>query len=231
MVRMSGTWDSLFAAATDERARAARKATATMIASTLEQLAATANTGAFIFRSEQLRAMSIVVQIASELAAASVSLLGAGKGYAAATLIRQLVEAEYLVALFATDAKEAERWSMSSPAEIRKMFAPKSLRVSGSFADAEYWAHCDLGGHPNPKATLLLSGHQIRFGDVEFPRLDLQWADLCHHLVRLWPHVVDAFREYKEWVAPSADDVDERITQWREVERLTRDIVAAAMAM
>lgn len=231
MVRMSGTWDALSAAATDEKARAARKATAMTIVQALEQLGATANTGAFVLRSEHLRAVSIVVDVAAEVASASIALLDAGKAYAAAALIRQLVEAEYLVALFGTDGNEAERWSNSSPGEIRKMFAPKILRAraSGTFSDSEYWAHCDLGGHPNPKATLLLSGHRIQLGDVEYPRLDLQWADLCQHLVRLWPHVVDAFRDYREWIAPMADDVDERIAEWRGVERLRSDTIIAAL--
>jgi len=218
-------------AATDERARAARRAACIAIASALEHLAATAGTGAFVFRSEELRAVSIVVEIAAELASATVSLLEAGKVYAAAALIRQLVEAEYLIALFATDATAAATWRRSSPEEIRRMFAPKVLRqrAAGIFRDSEYWVHCDLGGHPNPKGIMLLSSHRLRRGTVEYPRLEIQWADLCQHLARLWSHVVELFRHNGDWISSAPDSVDGRIAHWRDVETLRSDIVIAAM--
>ena len=220
-------WDIVSFAAADVQAMAARRAAAAAIASALSSLAETSNVGAFVFRDEAMRAASIVVEIAAELSSSCVLLLEAGKVYAAASLLRQLVEAEYLICLFSSDKEGAERWSKSAPADIRKMFAPKVLRerAAGAFRDTEYWAHGDLGGHPNPKATLLLSGHRLTIGDVEYPRIELQWADLCQHLVRIWSGVLKTFREYQDWTRATAAVVESRVEDWRARDKLTSEIL------
>lgn len=227
---MARDLEPLASAATDDEGRKARRELAAALASVLKDLAATANVGAFVFRSDRLRATAIVAEIAGELAVSSVSLLEAGHVYATAALMRQLIEAEYLIWLFSIDETEAERWSKATPAEIRQMFGPKTLRArsAGRFRDSEYWAHCDLGGHPNPKAVLLLSGHQIRYGNTEYPRSELHWADLCQHLLRLWSALLDVFVDYKEWTDAAASRLAPLIETWRARDKLTSELLFIA---
>jgi hypothetical protein len=129
--------------------------------------------------------------------------------------VPQLIEAEYLLWLFSHDYATAEEWLKSSPDAMRKFFTPASIRKrsSGQFRDAEYWSHCELGGHPNPKARVLLRDHSSPFGSHEWP-----WVDLAQHLARLW----SSFRQcaLRLGVADYFDAAvltraDEAIAAWR----------------
>lgn len=123
-----------------------------------------------------------LTQIGGELATSCVELLEADHYYAAAALIRQLVEVEYLAWFFAEDDQAAARWFHSTPEQIRTIFSPAKLRkrAAGRFRKSEYWAHCDLGGHPNPRAAFLLPDHTVTLP------LEGAWVDLGQHLERLW---------------------------------------------
>lgn len=77
--------------------------------------------------------------------------------YAAATVLRQLIECEYLFALFSQDIAHAATWITSTPAQIRQTFTPAKMRQrTAAFSSQEYWSHCDRGGHPAPKGASLL---------------------------------------------------------------------------
>jgi hypothetical protein len=132
------------------------------------------------------RGASAVVEMAAELAAGAVSMLDAQRRYAAAALVRQLIEAEYLLRAFVDDIHRAAEWYQSTPAEIRASFMPKTMRPLGGFSDHEYWTHCDQGGHPSPQGC-----HLLRFG-IHVPLQDVNlmtasmWGDLAQHLQRVW---------------------------------------------
>jgi hypothetical protein len=122
------------------------------------------------------RAVGMVGQIAGELGQAAVSVLGTGSAYAAAALVRQIIEAEYLLHLFASDLDEPERWLKASSDDLRKVFqpAPMRRRSAGAFRDQEYWTHCATGGHPHPHgASLLLREH--RWGSKASDLRSRQW--------------------------------------------------------
>jgi hypothetical protein len=130
------------------------------------------------------KAVSIAVQLAGEIASGAVELFGIQNWYAGAALVRQLVELEYLLFLFATDTSEATRWLSSSPADLRKVYSPAAMRrrSKGNFKDSEYWAHCDVGGHPHWKASVLLPE---RIEAIRFPADWMLWLDFAHHLTRV----------------------------------------------
>jgi hypothetical protein len=132
------------------------------------------------------RASAVVIEMASDLVLAALSQLRERRLFAAAALIRQVLETEYLIAAFDSDFSHAVRWTNSSPAEIRKFFSPRSMREIGGFSNSEYWNHCDMGGHPAPKGRLLLrfaSGQS----ESEQSRIEASlWADFAQHLRRLW---------------------------------------------
>jgi len=61
----------------------------------------------FDFGSDATVGLGTVVQIAGELSAGVIALLGHGNRYSAAALLRQMVEVEYLAWAFAEDEEEA----------------------------------------------------------------------------------------------------------------------------
>lgn len=126
--------------------------------------------------------LGTVAEIAAALAADSVTLLRGQRRYGAATLVRQLIECEYLIWLFAHNDEEARRWLNADPRELRKVFAPHRIRdlSGGRFDPDEYHHHCLLGGHPSPQARGLLPMH------AHAPQVDLQWRDLTFHFSRTW---------------------------------------------
>lgn len=140
--------------------------------------------GSYVLRDKRAEGVAILTQMAGELASGAVELLERELWYAAAALVRQLIEVEYLFGLFAHEDGSAAAWVASTPAEIRKWFAPGSLRArsAGEFRDSEYWNHCDIGGHPNPRGRLLLRDHASPVGSQAW-----LWIDLVQHLSRLWP--------------------------------------------
>lgn len=103
------------------------------------------------------RAISIVLCMAAELTESAVTMTAARCYYAVGAAVRQLIECEYLLALFNQDLDHASTWIRSTPAEIRATFSPAKMRKrTGTFSNQEYWSHSDTGGHPAPKGARLL---------------------------------------------------------------------------
>jgi hypothetical protein len=128
-------------------------------------------------------ALAIVVQIAGDLATGATDLYELKNWYAGAALVRQLVEAEYLMFLFAQDVNEAINWRKSTAKERKDFFTPGKMRQRSNdrFRSAEYSAHCDHGGHPTPLGRMFLPEHDSPMGSNEW-----LWAVLAQHLERLW---------------------------------------------
>lgn len=131
------------------------------------------------------RALALVSQMGGALARGTIVLLNSKNGYGAAALLRQIVEVEYLLYLFAHDPDEGKKWLRSSPDELRKQFAPARMRrrSNGRFQDDQYWAHCEIGGHPHPVGAFLLPEHDLR-EPLESRPLNVLWRDLAQHLER-----------------------------------------------
>jgi len=124
--------------------------------------------------------------MASELVTGAVALLDNGQRFAASALIRQLLETEYLLKAFLLDFADAARWAASSPGDIRKSFAPRTMRAVGGFSNREYRQHCDMGGHPAPSGRALLRFNlAIPPNEDDFMTASV-WGDLAQHLRRLW---------------------------------------------
>lgn len=133
----------------------------------------------------EFRAMSTVVCMAAELAEAAVDMAKKSRYYAVAAVIRQLIECEYLLALFNDDLEHARRWRESTPDEVRRSFTPQTMRKLTGFADEEYWNHCSTGGHPAPKGARLLEKLDPRRQSWPYSGAELL-IDLGLHLQRIW---------------------------------------------
>lgn len=138
---------------------------------------------AWYARDDGGRALATVAKIAGELVGGAVAAMDAGHTYAGAALARQLVEVEYLAALFADDPDEPARWVTASTSQLRTHYSPAKLRErsGGRFTASAYRHHCGAGGHPSPDARQLLSGTTAPVADGL-----LQWTDLAGHAAPAW---------------------------------------------
>lgn len=142
--------------------------------------------------SDETVAVSLLLRIASQLLSASTDLFQDGRSYAAAALVRQMVEVEYLAWAFETRDHDAERWLRSNEKERQDFFKPAKLRMAAGerFRGKDYGYHCELGGHPVPLAEILLRD------DPSTSQLLL--SDLLGHAGRIWDHFVGWARVQKE---------------------------------
>ena len=150
---------------------------------TLQGVADLLQTSGWTSRDDRELAVALLSRLASEIVAGIATLIRRSYVYAAGALLRQLVEIEYLMFLGYTDSSKLARWYRADGEEIRKAFSPQRMRneSNGLFRDQEYWLHCEVGGHPHPRARILLDSYQNPLS----PSASLL-PDAVHHLRRLW---------------------------------------------
>jgi hypothetical protein len=166
--------------------------------------------------SDEIVAVSLLLRIAGQLASAIADLFNDGRHYAAAALVRQLVEVEYLAWAFDSRDSDAERWLRSTTEERREFFAPAKLREAarGKFRGKDYGHHCEMGGHPVPRAALLLNGDDII--------CQLLLSDMLGHTGRIWDHLLD-WSANQLWADPihkRKESMYAAYAAWKKVDRL-----------
>ena len=168
--------------------------------------------------SDETVSVSLLLRIGSELVSAAVDLFGDGRHYAAAALLRQLVEVEYLAWAFDANRDEGARWLRSTPSERQSFFTPAKLRKAAGdrFRGKDYGYHCELGGHPVPGATLLLKN------DTVVSQLLL--SDLLGHTGRIWDHVVSwtGRNGYGQYVQHFNNEMVKKYCEWKEADLLVK---------
>ena len=134
--------------------------------------------------SDEAVGVSILFRIAAQLTSASADLFRDGRSYAAAALVRQIVEIEYLAWAMETKDREGERWLRSDRALRESFFTPAKLRKAAQrkFRGKDFGYHCEIGGHAVPAPSILLGG------DNAMSQLLL--VDLLGHVGRIWDHLV-----------------------------------------
>jgi hypothetical protein len=185
---------------------------------TFNRIADHAQASGWIERDERLLALALLGRLAAQLAAGIVLAVRAEIPYAAGALLRQVVEVEYLMLLGCADPSELARWYRATPEQLRKEFTPRKMRLAsdGLFLDEEYWTHCELGGHPHPRARALLAEYQnpVLPTDVLLP-------DTVQHIRRLWTStrlLLPQLPGGKELLDSSGDDLTVRISAWTAIE-------------
>jgi len=167
------------------------------------------------FGDDRVVGIATVAQIGGELARGAIELLRSDNRYAAAALVRQLFEVEYLAHAFAGEHESAAAWLRADGSERRAFWTPNKLRAQadGAFIDEHYWSHCARGGHPTTEGMVLLPDHSSRMDAA------LLWADLAGHLASVWTHVTAAAAPAHggafsgaRWNDP---DVDAALDAWR----------------
>ena len=163
-------------------------------------------------------AVALILEIGSSLISGANALFLSGNTYAAAALVRQLVEVEYLAWAFEDDKKEAEKWITSDKEERMKFFTPAKLRkaAQGRFRSKDYGYHCELGGHPVPGANVLLENAELQ--------AQLLLSDMLGHSGRIWDHLVRwADGENKQQaVLSQKENMLERYVAWKKADVTTK---------
>lgn len=152
----------------------------------LGELGSHAFTYGLLISDKEISAFSILSRLAADITAGFASLMRSGNAYSAAALLRQLVEFEYLFFVAYQDKSELGKWLGADGETLRKQFTPQKMRKksNGIFRDQEYWTHCEMGGHPNPKARAFLRGENKNMTVAAF-----LLPDGVHHFRRLWTSV------------------------------------------
>jgi|SRR5665213_36086 len=167
--------------------------------------------------SDEYVGIAVVLLIASELTECSANLFEAGQSYAAAALLRQMVELEYLAWAFEARDHDAEKWLRSDKNERQEFFKPSKLRdaAKGRFRGKDYGYHCELGGHPTPQSLILLENDALTS--------QLLLSDLLGHVGRIWDHIAGWARENKEDSLLAHHKVlVPRFIEWKSRDLLTR---------
>ena len=162
----------------------------------------------YITRLDPIADARVAVQMTGELAAGVVTLLAADNWYAAMTLVRQLLELQYLLAAFVRDPDAATRWRASTRQQRSGTgpFSPSTLRQAGNFAVDDYRSHCDRGGHPTPLGTFLVRFDSDSSSEDERISVALAWRDVANHLVQVSRQVIEFARTLD--LTAVVDDVD-----------------------
>ena len=170
----------------DADAVALRQSTCDVLAQAL------ATTGAVLWAfgmaEQPRRSIAVAIQMAGETARGAVTLLRDNNRYGAAALVRQLVECEYLLYLFAIDQGEPLKWASMDLEAVRKEYLPARMRerAGDRFRSSEYSIHCQIGGHPRYAAAYVLPEHIQRPPFSDQLSLATGWVDLGQHLVQIW---------------------------------------------
>lgn len=131
------------------------------------------------------RGVATVLCMASELAEAAV-IMTSRPDLCRPAVLRQLIEREYLLALFRQDIDHATIWITSTPAQIRQTFTPAKMRQrTAAFSNQECWSHCDSGGHPAPMGARLLQALDPTQETWPYQAGELTF-DIGLHLQRVW---------------------------------------------
>lgn len=217
-------------AATDQAQITARNELAKFTAKTFTEVGEELHAVGHIFGGDRVRgaspfghgndemvAISLLFRIGGQLTSASADLFTDGRHYAAAALLRQMVEIEYLAWAFETRDKDAERWLRSTADERRNFFTPAKLRqaAGGKFRGKDYGYHCELGGHPVPGSYLLLERDEVT--------CQVLLSDLLGHTGRIWDHLLD-WSTGNEWAIPihrRREDMYKRYDVWKNADELT----------
>ena len=168
--------------------------------------------------SDEVVAVSLLFRIGGQLTSAIADMFADGRHYAAAALLRQIVEIEYLAWAFETRDNDAERWLRSTADELRTFFKPAKLRqaANGKFRGKDYSYHCELGGHPVPGSHILFQDN----GDVS----QLLLSDLLGHTGRIWDHLLH-WSAGNTWASPihsRSEAMHLRYDAWKKADDLTR---------
>lgn len=162
-------------------------------------------------QTKRLLPAGLIGAIGGELTS-TISYLALGRwAYGAASLVRQLVEVEYLSWATTNDPADAWEW-FTSDRQIRlQRWQPGKIRQrsEGRFPNTDYHDHCEAGGHPVPEPAMKILDNRALWVEVTLYEAALHGSATWHYLLRALEdiaptsaieeqhHIVDA--AYRSW--------------------------------
>lgn len=166
--------------------------------------------------SDEAVGVAVLLAIAGELGAGFDALIREPNTYAAAALLRQIVEVEYLAWAFDTRDRDAQRWLRSDRKERETFFSPRKLRAAskGRFPTKDYGYHCEQGGHPVPEALKIVRN------DMVF--IELLCVDFLGHTGRIWDHLISwsGRHTHGSAIKRRGPEMLRRFLKWKETDAL-----------
>ena len=172
---------------------------------------------------EETHAVGVLTQMIGQLGQEAADAFDRRRWYAANSLVRQIVECQYFMAVFRDDPTQRVRWLEASTNRIDKSFRPGQMREASGFRVSEYKQHCSWGGHPNPSASWLLPNHQDRRTEW----LGALFADLALHLtetIDILVAVIGSLSFDPTPGLPSQEPLQETYERWRAEDPFSRRV-------
>jgi hypothetical protein len=174
---------------------------------------------------DSLEGLALVAVTTKTLAAAVLQLARLQNIYPAWTLLRQLVETEFIVWKFAQDAIQIPLWLHSTADERRQSWKPTQIYRDddNDYRQKDYWIHCEMGGHPTPNGARLASR-----GIIDPITRATLLSEMTDHLWVAWRHLLKTVAaidsqcniDVSTQLAPIASAYEATMKKWRSVDHL-----------
>lgn len=128
----------------------------------------------------------LVGAIGGELVATTAYLAIGRWAYGGASLVRQLVEVEYLSWATTNDSEDAWDWFTSDREARLQRWQPGKIRQrsEGRFPNTDYHDHCEAGGHPVPGPAMQILDNRDIWVEVVLYEAALHGSAIWHYLLR-----------------------------------------------
>lgn len=172
---------------------------------------------------DSLEGLALLAVTAKRLAAGIVQLCNLLNIYPAWTLLRQIVESEFILWKFSQDAALIPLWLHSTADERRQKWKPTKIYRDNDndYRQKDYWVHCEMGGHPTPNGARVASRGLIH---------PVTWASLLSemtdHLWDAWRNLLNAVTavdsqcniDVSTQLAPTTTAYEATMKKWKSVD-------------
>jgi hypothetical protein len=178
---------------------------------------------------DSLEALALVAVTTKTLATGIIQLVRLHNIYPAWTLLRQIVEAEFILWKFSQDVTQIPLWLHSTADERRQNWKPAKIYRDddNDYRQKDYWIHCETGGHPTPDGARIASRGQVA---------PISWATLLSetsdHLWDSWRNLLNAVAaidsqcniDMSTQLAPVTSAYEATMKKWKSVDHLPHAI-------
>ncbi|MGH3626300.1 MAG: hypothetical protein ACRDRL_02475 [Sciscionella sp.] len=178
---------------------------------------------------DSVEGLALVAVTTKTLATGILQLVRLHNIYPAWTLLRQIVEAEFIFWKFSQDASQIQLWLHSTADERRQNWQPRKVYRDddNDYRQKDYWVHCERGGHPTPDGARLAS--QGRVSPISWATL---LSDMTDHLWDGWKNLLSAVAaidtqcnvDMTQQLAPIASAYEATMRKWKSVDHLSHAV-------
>lgn len=134
---------------------------------------------------DSLSALSLLTFTCAALTKGIYELAADANLYPAMSLLRQLVEAEFILWKFSRNVYSGRDWLHSSAEQRRTLWRPATIYrdEDNDYRQKDYAQHCELCGHPTPMGARIAAGVPSHVPETSL------LSDLIKHSYDAWRHM------------------------------------------